>query len=163
MSGGILERADAFAERKHGHQFRRDGVTPYVEHPRAVMRILRDEFGVSDHDILAAALLHDTIEDTNTDYDDVRGRFGRRVADYVTCMTKDKRLPEARRERDYFFQLKRSPRGAKLIKVGDTLHNVRDSDAAHRPKAVGKARLLIRTFRGARGIEKPLEILKREI
>ena len=163
ISAGPLGRADAFAEHKHRHQFRRDGVTPYVEHPRAVMRILRDEFGVADPDILAAALLHDTIEDTNTDYDDVCGRFGKRVAEFVAFMTKDKRLPEARRERDYFAQLKRAPLGARLIKVADTLHNLRDSDAGHRSKAAGKARKLIRTFRGARGVDGPLKTLKGEL
>ena len=163
MSSSSRKHAEAFAARKHRHQFRRDGVTPYVEHPKAVMAILIGEFGVADLEVLAAALLHDTIEDTNTDYDEVSEGFGKRVADMVAALTKDKRLPEARREREYFVQLARAPLGAKLVKVADTLHNVRDSDGKHRPKAVRKARLLLKTFRGIRGLERALAILKNEI
>ncbi len=110
----LLIRADAFASKRHDGQMRRDGVTPYVEHPRAVMRILLDEFGVNDPEILAAALLHDTIEDTRTDYDELSERFGRRVASIVAVLSKDNRLPERRREREYFKQLSEAPLGAKL-------------------------------------------------
>lgn len=154
--------AEKWAVWKHRHQFRRDGVTPYAEHPKAVRDILRDEFGVVDPEVLAAGLLHDTIEDTNTDYDEVLDRFGKRVADLVACLTKDKRLPEARREREYFARLARAPIGAKFCKVADTLHNLRDSNAAHHLKAVSKAVRLLRTFRSARGIDRPLAILREE-
>ena len=155
--------AEEFARRKHQHQFRRDGVTPYVEHPKAVMAILRDEFGVTDVETLAAGLLHDTIEDTATDYDEVYERFGRRVAELVAVLTKDKRLPEAKRERLYFAQLARAPLPARLCKLADSLHNVRDSDAGHRPKAEGKARKLLRIYRTARGLERPIAILRAEL
>jgi (p)ppGpp synthase/HD superfamily hydrolase len=160
---GLLAAAEEFARWKHQHQFRRDGVTPYVEHPRAVMSILRDEFGVTDVDTLAAGLLHDTIEDTATDYDEVSERFGRRVADMVAVLTKDKRLPEAKRERAYFAQLARAPLAARLCKIADSLHNVRDADAAHRPKAAKKARWLLRIYRSSRGLERPIAILRAEL
>jgi|SRR6185295_15759898 len=160
---GLLAAAEEFARWKHKHQFRRDGVTPYVEHPKAVMNILRDEFGVADVDTLAAGLLHDTIEDTATDYDEVAERFGSRVADYVACLTKDKRLPEAKRERTYFAQLARAPLPVRFCKVADSLHNVRDSDKSHRPKAAKKARVLLRIYKGTRGLERPLEILRAEL
>ena len=160
---GLLAAAEEFARWKHQHQFRRDGVTPYVEHPRAVMSILRDEFEVTDVDTLAAGLLHDTIEDTATDYDEVAERFGKRVADYVAVLTKDKRLPEAERERKYFAGLARSPHPARLCKIADSLYNVRDSDAKHRPKAVKKARRLLSAFRSVRGVERAAQILRREL
>jgi guanosine-3',5'-bis(diphosphate) 3'-pyrophosphohydrolase len=160
---GLVERADAFAERKHRRQFRRDGRTPYVEHPRAVMRIVRDEFGVSDPEVLAAALLHDTIEDTTTDYDELREEFGSRVAATVAILTKDKRLPEKRREDEYFAGLARAPRGARLCKIADTLHNLRDTDRAHRPKALGKARRLQAIFRRSPGLARALDLLRREM
>ena len=160
---GLLAAADEFATWKHRHQFRRDGVTPYINHPRGVMGILRDEFGISDVDTLAAGLLHDTIEDTATDYDEILERFGRKVADLVAVLTKDKRLPEAKREREYFAQLSRAPFPARLCKIADSLYNVRDSDARHRPKAVLKARKLLAIFKGARGLDKPLDILRREL
>jgi len=138
-------------------------VTPYVEHPKGVLIILREEFGVTDVDTLLAALLHDTIEDTATDFDEVCERFGRRVAGLVAALTKDKRLPEAKREREYFAQLSRAPLAARLCKIADSLYNVRDSDKAHRPKAAKKARKLLQIYRGARGLERPLAILRLEL
>jgi (p)ppGpp synthase/HD superfamily hydrolase len=160
---GLLAAAEEFATWKHRHQYRRDGVTPYVEHPKGVLIILRQEFGVTDIDTLVAALLHDTIEDTTTDYDEVCERFGRRVADLVAALTKDKRLPEAKREREYFAQLTRAPLAARLCKIADSLYNVRDSDKAHRPKAAKKARKLLQIYRGVRGLERPLAILRVEL
>jgi guanosine-3',5'-bis(diphosphate) 3'-pyrophosphohydrolase len=160
---GLLAAAEEFAAWKHRHQFRRDGVTPYVQHPKGVLAILRNEFGVTDIDTLAAGLLHDTIEDTTTDYDEVCERFGRKVADLVAVLTKDKRLPEAKRERVYFAQLARAPLAARLCKIADSLYNVRDSDKAHRPKAAGKARKLLQIYKGARGLERPLSILRAEL
>jgi guanosine-3',5'-bis(diphosphate) 3'-pyrophosphohydrolase len=162
-SQGLLAAADAFAARKHLHQFRRDGVTPYIEHPRGVMKILRDEFGVTDVDTLAAGLLHDTIEDTATDYDEILERFGARVADLVAVLTKDKRLPEVKRERDYFAGLAKAPLAARLCKIADSLYNVRDSDARHRPKAAKKARKLLQIYRGAKGLDHAFAILRREL
>jgi guanosine-3',5'-bis(diphosphate) 3'-pyrophosphohydrolase len=160
---GLLAAADEFATWKHRHQFRRDGVTPYIRHPRGVMAILRDELGVTDVDTLAAGLLHDTIEDTATDYDEILERFGRKVADLVAVLTKDKRLPEAKRERTYFAQLAGASRAARLCKIADSLYNVRDSDAKHRPKAVKKARKLLTIYRGARGLDPALALLRREV
>jgi len=160
---GLLVAAEEFARLKHQNQFRRDGITPYVEHPKAVMAILRDEFGVTDVDTLAAGLLHDTIEDTATDYDEVSERFGKRVADIVAVLTKDKRLPEAKRERAYFALLARAALPVRFCKVADSLHNLRDSDPAHRTKAARKARKLLRIYKGSRGLERPLEILRAEL
>ena len=62
-------------------------------------------FGFQDQEILAAALLHDTIEDTDTDYDDILNAFGKNVADYVAAMTKDMRMIEPVREIAYDQQL----------------------------------------------------------
>jgi (p)ppGpp synthase/HD superfamily hydrolase len=159
----LLGEADAFAERKHRGQFRRDGKTPYVEHPRAVCRILRDEFGVTDPEVLAAGLLHDTLEDTTTDFDDLASRFGRRVATLVAVLTKDKRLPESRREREYFAGLARAPLAAALCKLADTLHNCRDADGPKRAKAVGKARRLLRVLRPAPALRRAVDLLRREL
>ncbi len=164
MSGDdLLARADRFAEERHRHHFRNDGVTPYVEHPRAVMAILRHELGVADAGALAAALLHDTIEDTRTDYDDLAARFGRRVAEFVAALTKDKRLPEPRREREYFARLARSPLPVKLCKIADTIHNLRDANPEKRPKALLKARRLLRTFARSRGAARAVDLLRGEI
>src|SRR5688572_20542113 len=159
----LVAKADALAEKKHRHQYRKDGKTPYVEHPRGVMKIVRDEFGLEDAETLAAALLHDTIEDTTTDYDELEEKFGRKVASWVAVLTKDKRLPEARREREYFDGLRRGPLPAKLCKIADTLHNLRDSDDRKRPKAVKKGKKLLAIFKGVAALKRPLAILRGEI
>src|SRR3954467_9177362 len=96
----LLEAA-GFAARAHRHQFRKDGLTPYAAHPFRVCLIVRHGFGIGDPEFLAAALLHDTIEDTTTDFDDLEERFGARVAGWVAALSKDTRLPDAEREAAY--------------------------------------------------------------
>src|SRR5262245_58512747 len=90
-----LLEAVSFAARAHRHQVRKDGQTPYAAHPFRVCLIVRHVFGIDDPEYLTAALLHDTIEDTTTDFDDIQERFGPRVAGSVAALTKDMRLPEA--------------------------------------------------------------------
>ena len=87
--------AAAFAARCHQGHFRKDGVTPYISHPFRVCLIVRDLFGVDDPNVLMAALLHDTIEDTTTDFDDVAEEFGPDVAAWTGALSKDSRLPSS--------------------------------------------------------------------
>lgn len=164
MKKADVAAALRYATEQHEGQFRKDGKTPYIEHPKAVMAIVRDEFGVDDPDVQAAALLHDTIEDTNSDYDEIKERFGKRVADWVAVLTKDNRLPDARREREYFKGLARAPMQARLCKIADSTHNLRDSArAAKRTKAEQKARKLLSIYRNDRRLARPLAILRREL
>ena len=88
------QRAASFAARAHDGQLRKDGRTPYVSHPFRVAMTVRHIFGIDDEVALCVALLHDTIEDTTTDYDDLSREFGPEVAEAVACLTKDKRLYE---------------------------------------------------------------------
>src|SRR5262245_22521267 len=81
--------AASFAARAHRHQMRKDGETPYAAHPFRVCLVVRHVFGIDDPKVLTAAMLHDTIEDTPTDYDDVLDRFGPEVAGWVAALTKD--------------------------------------------------------------------------
>ncbi len=144
-----LLKAIAFAARKHQGQMRKDGRTPYFSHPVRVMSLVALEFGVKDVDTLCAAVLHDTIEDTATDRDDIEQLCGRRVAKYVVYLTKDKRLPEERREHRYFRGLAKAPLEVKLCKLGDTLDNLLSTvelPAEARKKTVTKARLLVKLF-----------------
>src|SRR6186997_1083784 len=96
-----LLEAVSLASRAHEGQRRKDGETPYVSHPFRVCLIVRDLFGFDDIRMLMAALLHDVIEDTNTDFDDVAEVFGPEVAEWAAALSKDKRLPEDRREQAY--------------------------------------------------------------
>jgi guanosine-3',5'-bis(diphosphate) 3'-pyrophosphohydrolase len=123
-SSHLWQEAASFAARAHRHQTRKDKVTPYFAHPVRVAMTIAHVFGFDDEKILAAALLHDTIEDTTTDYDDLLERFGRDVADFVVAMTKDMRLEEAKREKAYFAQLAAGPWQSRLIKLADTYDNI---------------------------------------
>src|SRR5207247_7086248 len=86
-----LLEAIAFAARAHRGQLRKDGQTPYASHVFRVCLILRDAFDVTDHRVLAAAVLHDTVEDTTTDFDDLAEDFDPEVAGWVAALSKDKR------------------------------------------------------------------------
>src|SRR2546423_7576788 len=100
----MLEAA-SFAARAHRHQLRKDGQTPYAAHPFRVCLVVRHVFGIDDPEILTAALLHDTIEDTTTDFDDLEEKFGARIAGWVGALSKDMRLPDAEREAAYMATL----------------------------------------------------------
>src|SRR5438445_2992131 len=101
--------AVAFAARAHRHQIRKDGQTPYASHVFRVCLILRHVFGIADERVLTVALLHDTVEDTNTDYDELNEEFGTQVAGWVATLSKDKRLSEEEREAAYMAGLARAP------------------------------------------------------
>lgn len=127
MADMIVIRAADFAAHKHRDQ-RRKGANgcPYINHPLAVARILAEEGGVDDQIVLAAALLHDTIEDTDTTADELRAEFGEQVAAIVLEVTDDKALPKARRKE---LQVEHAPhlsREAKLVKLADKVANLRD-------------------------------------
>ncbi|KAM5291156.1 guanosine-3',5'-bis(diphosphate) 3'-pyrophosphohydrolase MESH1 isoform 3-T4 [Glossophaga mutica] len=122
----LLEAAD-FAAQKHRGQRRKDPEgTPYINHPIGVARILTHEAGITDIVVLQAALLHDTVEDTDTTLDEVELHFGAQVRRLVEEVTDDKTLPKLERKR---LQVERAPHsspGAKLVKLADKLHNLRD-------------------------------------
>lgn len=123
---GMFQRACSFAARAHDGHLRKDGRTPYIAHPFRVAMIVRDAFGCSDCVALASAVLHDTIEDTRTDYDDLVVAFGAEVASIVAALSKDKRLPEEERERAYDEGLARADWRARMVKLADVMDNRED-------------------------------------
>jgi (p)ppGpp synthase/HD superfamily hydrolase len=122
----IVFEAAAFAARAHRHQLRKDNQTPYVSHPFRVCLVVRQVFGIDDPGILATALLHDTIEDTTTDYDDIIERFGPDVARWVAAVSKDPRLEFEEREAAYRKVLAAADWQAKVVKLGDLYDNIGD-------------------------------------
>ena len=126
----ILTRAISFAARAHKDQLRKDKRTPYVSHVYRASMLLRHVFGVEDEKVLAAAVLHDTIEDTTTDFDDVDKHFGPDIALWVGFLSKDKRSPEAAREKDYRARLAKAPLEVKLIKLADLYDNILDASTS---------------------------------
>ena len=122
-----IHDAIEFALLRHEGQLRRHKAVPYVVHPLRIFATLALKLGIRDEATLCAALLHDTIEDTRTDYDDLVSRFGKEVADLVAAMTKDMRLPEAEREEAFLLQVERAPLKARIVKLCDNYDNLTDS------------------------------------
>jgi guanosine-3',5'-bis(diphosphate) 3'-pyrophosphohydrolase len=122
----LLLEAVAFAARAHHGQMRKDKATPYVSHVFRVCLVVRDLFGFDDPRMLITALLHDTIEDTTTDYDDIMEHFGAEIAKWVAYLTKDKRLQDAERERAYIEGLLRAPWQVQVCKLADMYDNLSD-------------------------------------
>ena len=123
----IVFEAVAFAARAHRHQLRKDKETPYVSHVFRVCLVLRQVFRVDDPLILATALLHDTIEDTTTDCDDLIERFGPQVAGWVAALSMDMRLPYDEREESYLRVLAGADWPVKVCKLADIYDNLGDS------------------------------------
>jgi GTP diphosphokinase / guanosine-3',5'-bis(diphosphate) 3'-diphosphatase len=122
----ILTAAD-FAARKHRDQRRKDvNASPYINHPLALARVLVQEGGVDDEVVLAAALLHDTVEDTDTTVDELRAAFGERIAAVVMEVTDDKSLDKPVRKQLQVDHAPHLSREAKLVKLADKICNVRD-------------------------------------
>lgn len=121
----LLEAA-AFAARAHAGQTRKDGATPYISHPFRVCMIVRDLFGFDDIRMLMTALLHDVMEDTTTDFDDVAEAFGPEVAQWAAALSKDKRLPDDQREAAYVATLRAAPWQVQACKLADVLDNLND-------------------------------------
>ena len=95
----LLKAAD-FAAKKHRDQRRKDSTkTPYINHPIGVAHILAEEGQVDDLAVLQAALLHDTVEDTETSFEEIEQLFGREVRDIVDEVTDDRTLHYAERKR----------------------------------------------------------------
>ncbi len=146
----LIECVD-FAAIKHRNQRRKDSdSTPYINHPvgkvtflidilvhfkwtvlsvdciTGVARILTSEAGIKDLIVLQAALLHDTVEDTDTTFEELEKKFGKAVTDVVREVTDDKSLPSEERKRLQIVHAPTSSHEAKLVKLADKLYNLRD-------------------------------------
>ncbi len=129
----LLMDALAFSAAKHRSQRRKDvEASPYINHPIELARVLALEGGVTDHKTLAAAILHDTVEDTETTYEELKEKFGRVIALTVREVTDDKSLSKADRKRLQIEHAKHLSRRARLVKLADKTCNVRDM-ASHPP------------------------------
>jgi GTP diphosphokinase / guanosine-3',5'-bis(diphosphate) 3'-diphosphatase len=129
-----LVRAYRVAAEQHRGQTRKDvPPTPYINHPVEVAAILCEVAGVEDVQVLAAAVLHDTVEDTGMTVDAIREQFGARVAALVAECTDDKSLPRAERKRLQIANASHKSAEARLIKIADKITNVTDIASADWP------------------------------
>jgi len=120
----LVKKAELLAKKKHAGQLRKDG-TPHSKHLEDVVNRLKS-LGVIDEELLCSGWLHDTIEDTDTSFDDLFEKFGSRVAVLVLSLSKDTSLPKKKKEQAYVKQLKEASVDAKLIKLCDISANLSD-------------------------------------
>lgn len=124
---GALLRAVYFASNKHRDQRRKDpDASPYINHPLDVAHILWFEGGVRDEAVLVGAVLHDTVEDTDTTLDEVERIFGGVVRGYVDEVSDDTTLSRKERKAAQLEHAAHISNGARLIKLGDKISNLRD-------------------------------------
>lgn len=126
-----LLKAIDFAARKHRDQRRKDeAASPYINHPVALANVIANEGGVEDERVLIAAVLHDTLEDTDTSEQELTREFGKDIADLVLEVTDDRSLPKAERKRLQVEHAGSISRRAKLVKLADKICNLRDIASA---------------------------------
>lgn len=127
----ITERAIRTAAYHHRHQLRKgDEVTPYVAHLFAVALIVAGY--TDDSEVIAAALLHDTLEDTGYTATQLTADFGERICQLVKGVTEDKSERDwVKRKQDYLQNLRTAPAGSQLIAAADKIHNVQSMQNDH--------------------------------
>jgi guanosine-3',5'-bis(diphosphate) 3'-pyrophosphohydrolase len=158
----LLLKALAFAAHKHRDQRRKDAeASPYINHPIALADVLVNEGGVTDVEVICAALLHDTVEDTATTHEELVNAFGSRIARIVAEVTDDKALSKSERKRVQVERAAHLSPEAKLVKLADKICNLRDVaerppaswDLARRREYFDWAKRVIDRLRGAPGEE----------
>lgn len=136
----LIVRALDFAAEKHRDQRRKDAdASPYINHPIALANVLVNEGGITDPVVICAALLHDTVEDTETTFDEIEEEFGKAIADVVREVTDDKALPKAERKALQVEHALHASHAARLVKLADKICNLRDM-MAHPPEGWDLAR-----------------------
>ena len=127
MSNQLILKAANFAAQKHRDQRRKDkDISPYINHPISVAKIISEIGNVEDPEVLSAALLHDTLEDTKTTPEELIDNFGERVCSLVQEVTDDITLPKLERKQRQIDHAKEISGDAALIKLGDKISNVTD-------------------------------------
>lgn len=123
----VILKALQFAARKHETQRRKDvAASPYINHPIEVANLLAEVGDVTDVDILVAAILHDTLEDTKTTPEELEQHFGLDVRLIVEELTDDKQLGKEVRKQLQIKHASRLSGRAKVIKLADKVCNIRD-------------------------------------
>lgn len=127
MNQTIILKAAHFAAQKHSNQRRKNKeASPYINHPLQVAIFISEIGQIKDPEIIAAALLHDTIEDTNTTPEELEQLFGSKIKNLVEAVTDNKSLPKEVRKKLQIEHASQLSKEATLIKLGDKISNVLD-------------------------------------
>lgn len=122
-----LTEAYYFAARKHVKQKRKgNDAAPYINHPIEVVHLLTNVGKVEDYDVLIAAVLHDTVEDTKTTFEEISRKYGANVGVMVSELTDDKSLSKKERKEKQVEHAPHISDGAKQVKLCDKISNIRD-------------------------------------
>jgi GTP diphosphokinase / guanosine-3',5'-bis(diphosphate) 3'-diphosphatase len=121
-----LTEAILFAAKCHSGQYRKDGRTPYINHPIEVMHLLLHTGNVTSNEILVAAVLHDVVEDTTVTEHELEEKFGKKVAALVSELTDDKHLPKEERKRLQLHTAHLLSPDARVIRISDKICNIYD-------------------------------------
>ena len=156
----LLENAELFAKSKHAGKLKKSGMT-YSNHLENVVSRLKS-LGIIDEEVLCAGWLQDILEDTDTSFDELFEKFGRRIAvltlsltktkfvidtddDSTLSLTKKRAIPEKQRQKEYAVKIKESEIDAKLIKLCDISANLGDLKKQTISKT--KKRKILKKFR----------------
>lgn len=148
-------RAARLAVTGHDGQKRKITNVPYVVHPLRVAEIVADAKlpeGVDREECILAAILHDTLEDTQIEPETLVKEFGKDVYNIVMELTLDLGLPRAERIQKMLDRAEKMTAGAKIIKLADRLDNMRDMDGRDRAfiqRYCQEARAIVEAMRGA--------------
>jgi (p)ppGpp synthase/HD superfamily hydrolase len=118
--------AVAFARDRHGGQRRPTGA-PYLEHLLEALEVQVRGAGITDRDVLCAAVLHDVVEDTPCTVEEIEAAFGPKVAEFVRWVTIPRPAPgqaKAEVKEAYLRRLRHAPAQARLVKLADRASNV---------------------------------------
>ncbi|MEF9940084.1 MAG: HD domain-containing protein [Clostridium sp.] len=121
----MIKEATAFAEQVHYGAVRKGTPIPYITHPLEAAIIVTMMTG--DEELIAAALLHDSIEDAGVTYAEIKQRFGTRVADLVQEESEDKSKSWIERKSATIEHLQYAGRDAKILALADKLSNIRST------------------------------------
>ena len=167
-SRSLIVRALDFAAEKHRDQRRKDAeASPYINHPIALANVLVNEGGVTDPVVICAALLHDTVEDTETTFEELEEEFGKAIAGVVREVTDDPTLPRAERKAQQVEHAPHASHAARLVKLADKICNLRDMmghppdgwDLARRIEYFEWAKRVVDNIAGTHpGLEKGFEL-----
>lgn len=123
----LVIKAASFAADKHKDQRRKDAnSSPYINHPLKLARVLTDEGDITDTETICAALLHDTVEDTDTTPEELDREFGVNICKLVMEVTDNKSLVKAERKQAQIEHASMISDKAKLVKLADKICNLRD-------------------------------------
>jgi len=126
----IVGKAILFAAEKHKFQRRKADDSAYINHPLRVMQILID-FNLVNFETLCAAVLHDTVEDTDATIEEIKENFGEEIAGYVEEVTDDKSLSKLEIKKRQIENAKHKSLGGTVVKLADKLDNLRSFEQGY--------------------------------